>query len=311
MAYSLEGKLVVAVASSALFDLAESDRVFREQGEEAYRRFQRERERECLPPGVAFPFLRRLLALNGADESDRPVEVVLLSRNDPDTGARVFNSAHALGIDLERAVFTSGAAPWGYAESFGACLFLSANPSDVREALRNGLPAGQVLENAALRDDPDDHELRVAFDFDGVLADDASERVYQAEGLPAFRASEEKFGGLALEAGPLKRLLVELGKIQALEKSRKERDSSYRPRLKTAIATARSAPSHQRVVTTLREWGLRVDQAFFLGGVEKIRVLERYRPHIFFDDQLAHAQPASRILPAVHVPFGVANGDKS
>lgn len=311
MAYSLEGKLVVGVASSALFDLTESDRVFREQGEDAYRSFQRSRESECLPPGVAFPFLRRLLALNGAEESDRPVEVVLLSRNDPDTGARIFYSAHKLGLDLERAVFTSGAPPWGYAESFGACLFLSANPSDVREALRSGLPAGQVLENGALRDDPDDPELRVAFDFDGVLADDASERVYQEGGMPAFRAVEEQLGGLALEAGPLKRLLVELGKIQALEKTRKQRDPSYKPRLKTAIATARSAPAHQRVVTTLREWGLRVDQAFFLGGVEKTRVLERYRPHIFFDDQLAHAQPASRILPSVHVPFGMVNDDRS
>jgi 5'-nucleotidase len=311
MPFSLDGKLVVAVASSALFDLTESDRVFREQGEDAYRRFQRERETESLKPGVAFPFLRRLLALNGRDSADRPVEIVLLSRNDPDTGTRAFNSARFLGIELERAVFTSGAPPWGYAESFGACLFLSANPSDVREALRNGLPAGQVLENGASHDDPDDPELRVAFDFDGVLADDASEKVYQEGGLNAFHAVEDRLRGSALEAGPLQRLLVELGKIQAIEKARKERDASYRPRLKTAIATARSAPAHQRVVTTLREWGLRVDQAFFLGGIEKTKVLERYRPHIFFDDQLAHARPASRVLPAVHVPFGVANTDRN
>jgi len=307
MPFSLEGKLVVAVASSALFDLTESDKVFREQGEDAYREFQREREHEILPPGVAFPFLRRLLSLNGAAEDDRPVELVLLSRNDPDTGARVFRSAHALGIDLERAVFTSGASPWGYAESFGACLFLSANPSDVREAVQHGLPAGQVLPESVAEDDPSDPELRIAFDFDGVLADDASEKIYRAGGLLAFRATEEALEDQALSAGPLQRLLVELGKIQHLEKERQRRDPSYRPRLRTAIATARGAPAHQRVVTTLREWGLRVDQAFFLGGVEKTKVLERYRPHIFFDDQLAHARPASRVLPAVHVPFGVAN----
>lgn len=307
MPYSLENKLVVAVASSALFDLSESDRVFREEGEEAYREFQRSREREILPPGVAFPFLRRLLALNGPSEDDHPVELVLLSRNDPDTGARVFHSAHALGIELERAVFTSGAPPWGYAESFGACLFLSANPRDVREAVLHGLPAGQVLASGSVHDDPEDPELRVAFDFDGVLADDASEKVYRKGGMLAFRASEEALGDLALDAGPLQKLLVELGKIQALERSRLQADPAYRPRLKTAIATARGAPAHQRVITTLRDWGLRVDQAFFLGGVEKNKVLERYRPHIFFDDQLAHARPASRILPAVHVPFGVAN----
>ena len=307
MAYSLEGKLVVAVASSALFDLTESDKVFREQGEEAYRAFQRARETELLPPGVAFPFLRRLLALNGTAADDRPVELVLLSRNDPDTGARIFHSAHSMGLELERAVFTSGASPWGYAESFGACLFLSANPQDVREAVLHGLPAGQVLPESVSEDDPSDPELRVAFDFDGVLADDASEKVYRSGGMLAFRATEEALGGIALAAGPLQRLLVELGKIQALEKERLRKDPAYRPRLRTAIATARGAPAHQRVVTTLREWGLRVDQAFFLGGVEKTRVLERYRPHIFFDDQLAHARPASRVLPAVHVPFGIAN----
>lgn len=307
MAYSLEGKLVVAVASSALFDLTESDKVFREQGEEAYRAFQRERETEILPPGVAFPFLRRLLALNGTADDDRPVELVLLSRNDPDTGARIFHSAHSMGLELERAVFTSGASPWGYAESFGACLFLSANPQDVREAVLHGLPAGQVLPESVSEDDPADPELRVAFDFDGVLADDASEKVYRSGGILAFRATEEALGGIALDAGPLKRLLVELGKIQTLEKERLRKDPTYRPRLRTAIATARGAPAHQRVVTTLREWGLRVDQAFFLGGVEKTKVLERYRPHIFFDDQLAHARPASRVLPAVHVPFGIAN----
>lgn len=307
MAYSLEGKLVVAVASSALFDLTESDKVFREQGEEAYRDFQRARETELLPPGVAFPFLRRLLALNGTAEDDRPVELVLLSRNDPDTGARIFHSAHSMGLELERAVFTSGASPWGYAESFGACLFLSANPQDVREAVLHGLPAGQVLPESVSEDDPSDPELRIAFDFDGVLADDASEKVYRSGGITAFRATEEALGGIALAAGPLQRLLVELGKIQSLEKERLRKDPSYRPRLRTAIATARGAPAHQRVVTTLREWGLRVDQAFFLGGVEKTKVLERYRPHIFFDDQLAHARPASRVLPAVHVPFGIAN----
>lgn len=307
MPFSLEGKLVVAVASSALFDLTESDRVFREQGEDAYREFQRAREHEILPPGVAFPFLRRLLSLNGTTEDDRPVELVLLSRNDPDTGARVFRSAHALGIELERAVFTSGASPWGYAESFGACLFLSANPKDVREAVTHGLPAGQVLPESVAEDDPSDPELRIAFDFDGVLADDASEKVYRAGGLLAFRATEEALGDMALAAGPLQRLLVELGKIQSLEKERQRKDPAYRPRLRTAIATARGAPAHQRVVTSLRTWGLRVDQAFFLGGVEKTKVLERYRPHIFFDDQLAHATPASRVLPAVHVPFGVAN----
>lgn len=303
--YSLQDKLVVAVASSALFDLTESDRVFREQGEDAYRAHQREREDQVLAPGVAFPFLRRLLSLNGSG-SDRPVEVILLSRNDPDTGSRVFHSIEKHGLDIERAVFTKGAPPWRYVESFGASLFLTAHPGDVREALRMGIPAGQVLSSAA-RDDRDDPGLRIAFDFDGVLADDASEIVYQKEGLEGFRREEESKRNVALDPGPLLRLFRDLGRIQSLERARAKADPAYVVRLRIAIATARGAPAHQRVVASLREWGLSVDEAFFLGGVEKSRVLGTFRPHIFFDDQLAHLAPASLVLPAVHVPFGVAN----
>ena len=304
--YDLNGKLVVAVASSALFDLTESDRVFREEGEESYRAHQREREDVLLRPGVAFSFIHRLLSLNQPGE-DRPVEVVLLSRNDPDTGARVFRSIARHGLDIERAVFTKGRAPWRYVESFGASLFLSAHPEDVREAVGLGIPAGQVLANHGLEDDPDDPGLLVAFDFDGVLADDSSEKIYKAGGLDAFREEEEKKRDTPLDPGPLLGLFRELGRIQALEAQRVRRDASYVPRLRIAIATARGAPAHQRVVASLRSWGLSVDEAFFLGGVEKSKVLGTFKPHLFFDDQLAHAAPASLLLPSVHVPFGVAN----
>ena len=304
--FDLQGKLVVAIASSALFDLTESDRVFREQGEEAYRAHQREREDVLLEPGVAFSFIHRLLSLNQPGD-DRPVEVVLLSRNDPDTGSRVFRSITKHGLDIERAVFTKGSPPWPYVESFGASLFLSAHPKDVREALSLGIPAGQVLSNHGVEDDPDDPGLRVAFDFDGVLADDASERVYKECGLEAFRLEEEKKRDLPLDPGPLLRLFRELGRVQVLEARRAKDDSSYRPKLRIAIATARGAPAHQRVVTSLRSWGLSVDEAFFMGGVDKSKVLGTFRPHLFFDDQLAHAGPASLLLPSVHVPFGVAN----
>lgn len=307
MSQSLQGKLVVAVASSALFDLTDSDRVFREGGEDAYRAYQREREDQLLPTGVAFPFIRRLLSLNGQDPSDRPVEVVLLSRNDPDTGARVFRSIASHGLEIERAVFTKGKAPWPYVESFGASLFLSANPRDVREAIQHGIPAGQVLEHGMVHDDPSDPGLRVAFDFDGVLADDASERIYKSQGIDAFRANEEARRSEPLDPGPLLRLFRDLGAVQAVERARKRQDPSYEPRLRIAIATARGAPSHQRVVTSLRSWGLNVDEAFFLGGIAKKSVLATFRPHLFFDDQLAHVEPTSELLPSVHVPFGVAN----
>lgn len=304
MAVSLDGKLVVAVASSALFDLSRPDAVFRAEGEEAYRRFQREHEHEPLPPGVAYPFVRRLLSLNGEDPADRPVEVVLLSRNDPDTGMRVMRSMQALGLGIERAVFTSGRAPWPFLPSFNASLFLTAVREDVREALELGHAAGCVL-HGDIRDD-DEAELRVAFDFDGVLADDAAEKVYQSEGLEGFQRNEREHAGEALNPGPLKRLLEGLSAVQQLERLRRGRDPSYSPRLRTAIVTARSAPAVERVVTTLRSWDLRVDQSFFLGGMDKRRVLEVWRPHIFFDDQMSHAGPASASTPSVHVPFGIA-----
>lgn len=304
--YDLEGKLVVAVASSALFDLTESDKVFREAGEDAYRAHQREREDIQLPEGAAFAFIRRLLSLNVSD-SDHPVEVVLLSRNDPDTGARVFRSIASRGLGIERAVFTKGRPPWRYVESFGASLFLSAHPRDVREAVDLGVPAGQVLTGSGYLDDPDDRGLRVAFDFDGVLADDSAEKVYKEGGLEAFRRSELAMEGTPLHPGPLLRLFRELGRIQVIEAARRKRDPSYEPMLRIAIATARGAPAHQRVVESLRSWGLGVDEAFFLGGVDKARVLGTFRPHLFFDDQLAHAEPTSHLLPSVHVPFGIAN----
>jgi 5'-nucleotidase len=304
MAYDIDGKLVVAVASSALFDLAQPDQVFRSSGEDAYRSHQREHEHEPLPAGVAYPFVKRLLSLNGKDPSDRPVEVVLLSRNDPDTGMRVMRSIEALGLDITRAVFTSGRAPWPFLPSFNASLFLTAVHEDVREALELGHPAGCVL-HSAVHDDTDP-ELRIAFDFDGVLADDEAERVFQEEGLERFQENEKARASQALHPGPLKRLLEGLAAVQNIEKERCRQDPAYRPRLRTAIVTARSAPALERVVTTLRCWDLRVDQSFFLGGMDKRRILDVWRPHIFFDDQMAHAVPASASTPSVHVPFGIA-----
>jgi 5'-nucleotidase len=302
MPFPIEDKLVVAVASSALFDLSESHAVFVERGKDAYRRYQREREDSPLAPGVALPFVRRILALNRIEEAGEPVEVVLISRNDPDTGSRVFRSIEHHDLGITRAAFTGGRDPWPYLPAFHAALFLSADPDDVRAALVHGHAAGQVLRSE-VEDDRDDHELRIAFDFDGVLADDEAERFFRDRGLEAFNAREQARGDVPLHPGPLKRLFEELGRLQDLDRARAGESAA----LRIAIVTARDAPARQRVVTTLRAWGLTVDETFFLGGMDKRRVLEIYRPHLFFDDQLVHAQPASRAVPAVHVPFGVRN----
>lgn len=309
MPFDLKERLVVGVASSALFDLADSDEVFQNEGLTVFRAHQRARLDETLRPGVAFPFVRRLLGLNAARPEDPLVEVVLLSRNDAETGLRAFRSIEAHGLAIERAAFVSGDAPHRFIGAFSCELFLSANAADVRAAISAGQPAGHVSGAAAkmdLWDSDEDPELRVAFDFDGVLADDASERAFQEGGLDAFRILETGKAAEPHEAGPLQRLLMRLSAIQKVENAAAA-ERGYAPRLKTAIVTARGAPAHERVVTTLEAWGVRVDQFFLLGGVEKTAVLAEMKPHIFFDDQRRHIERAGDAAPAVHVPFGVAN----
>ncbi len=316
MPYSLDDKLVVAVASSALFDLSDSHRVFVEQGRERYRAYQRAHERDVLRPGVAFPFIRRLLSLNGPRPGDDPVEVVLLSQNDPDTGLRVFNSIEAHGLDISRAAFVSGREPFRYMRAFQCRLFLSASEDDVRRAIEQGFAAGIVMDarpagesgaRGAAADDPEDAELRIAFDFDGVLIDDEAEAVFKSDGLDRFQRAESDKAELAHNPGPLKPLLDEISRLQAREDELCRADARHRRRIRVAIVTARNAPAHKRVVTTLRAWGVRVDEMLFLGGVPKAEFLRIFRPHLFFDDQQHHIDAAAGVVPSVHIPFGVAN----
>lgn len=307
MAYPIEKKLVIAVASSALFDLADSDKVFRERGIDVYRRHQRRKENVTLNPGVAFPLVKRLLRLNeGLAEDQCPVEVVLLSRNDPDTGLRVVNSIEKHKLGMSRAVFVSGGNPFRYMNAFNASLFLSANVNDVRLAVDGGLPAGRVFPTS-FEDAEDDVELRIAFDFDGVLADDSSEAIFKKKGLKAFHQSEIDNAMKPLREEPLARFFREISQLQKVERKKTNQDPKYTPRLRTAIVTARNAPAHKRVVATLRNWGIEVDEVFFLGGIDKSRVLKEFKPHIFFDDQLRHIEGVAGVTPSAHVPFGIGN----
>jgi len=307
MPFSIEDKIVIAVASSALFDLRESDAIFRDQGLEAYRLYQRENQDENLHPGVAFPFVRRILSVNGNEENEHLVEVILLSRNDPDTGLRIFKSIQHYNLNITRAAFLSGSPPYRYIEAFNASIFLSANEMDVREAVSAGFPAGVVL-GTAIEDNMDDLGLRIAFDFDGVLADDEAETIFHVtKDLRSFHDSEQAKALKAHNPGPLKDLFMKIAKLQEYETRRKETDQFYEKKIRTAIITARNAPSHERVVTTLREWGIQVDETFFLGGMEKRRILKIFAPHIFFDDQRVHLDATTELLPSVHVPFGVKN----
>jgi len=308
VSYQIESKFVIAVASSALFDLTESDRVFREKGEEEYRQYQRKHERAILEKGVAFPLIQRILSIN--TEEDQPVEVVLLSRNDPDTGLRVFKSIEKYGLPITRAVFVAGRNPFAYMNAFNASLFLSGNPDDVKEAIEHGYPAGCIYPSEYI-DDLDDQELRLAFDFDGVIADDSAETIYQTEGtLQSFHQHEKEKALELIPAGPLFSFFSELSRLQKRELEKHKEDEQYKPKIRIAICTARNAPAHERVITTLRKHDIRVDEAFFMGGVEKSRVLSIFKPHIFFDDQASHIQGVARLFPSVHVPFGVTNRPK-
>lgn len=312
MAYDLENRLVIGVSSGAVFDLRESDSVFRSEGEEEYRKFQEKNLDVPLPKGIAFPFIKRLLSLNdlGTSDSGPLVEVVLLSRNDPDTGLRVMKTIKHYGLNMTRAIFMQGKSPHEYIPALNIALFLSGYKPDVDAAIQMGYPAGQVLSSAFV-DDEDDKALRIAFDFDGVLAGDESESVMQSSGLSEFHEHEVKNVMQPHNPGPLKEFLVRVAKIQSAEENFKKSHQGYENRLRVSIVTARNAPSHERALNTLKSWGVMTNDAFFLGGIEKGKVLGVLKPHIFFDDQSGHLKSASQVVPSVHIPFGVTNSENA
>lgn len=297
MPVSLEGELVIAISSRTLFDLEESHRVFEQEGVEAYSAYQIERENEVLAPGVAFPFVRKLLRLN--EGRARPlVEVILLSRNSADTGLRIFNSAEHHQLGITRAAFTNGESPWRYIAPFGADLFLSAHAEDVTAALAAGCAAAALVPSA-VEESPSD-QIRIAFDGDAVLFSDEAERIFRERGLDAFKAAERVSARHPLSGGPFKNFLSALHRLQ-------QAFTVDEAPVRTALVTARDAPAHERVIRTLREWDIRIDEAMFLGGMDKTPFLRAFGADIFFDDQQGHVERASSTVATGHVPHGVAN----
>lgn len=306
MPYPIERKLVVAVSSSALFDLSESHAVFVEEGPKAYKKFQEENIDKVLEKGVAFPFIKRFLKINQRYPEKLPVEVVLLSRNSAATGKRVFRSIKHYDLDISRAAFMEGKSPFEYIPAFNASLFLSANEEDVQNAIDAGYPGGLVLPSKIVNDDEND-ELRIAFDFDGVIADDEAEAIFKGGDLPEFHAYEMANSEIPHKPGLLAGLFKKLAFLQKLEDREIEKDRNYKRVLTTAIVTARNAPAHERVITTLEDWGVSANEMFFLGGMEKDRILSKLKPHMFFDDQRSHLESKAGDIPMVHIPFGIAN----
>ena len=303
MAVSLDGKLVVALSSRALFDFEEENRFFDAHGDDAYTKFQLDRLETPARPGVAYPLVKKLLAFNSKDA--HRVEVVILSRNDPVSGLRVFRSAEASGLELERGVFTRGHAPFNYLKPLGAHLFLSANSEDVRDALNTGFPAARVYSLSLVDAERHADKVRIAFDGDAVLFSDDSERVFQASGLDAFQAHEKRNALSPLPPGPFKPLLTALHALQQAAGS-----DAVPMRIRTALVTARSAPAHERAIRTLMDWNISVDEALFLGGLEKGPFLREFEPDFFFDDQTRHCDSAMTAGPTGHVISGIANDRK-
>ena len=301
MAYSVEGKLVVAISSRALFDFEEENRVFEREGEAAYTALQFARLDVPAREGVAFPLVKKLLAFN--TPGAQLVEVVILSKNDPVSGLRVFNSAASAGLRLERGVFTRGRSPYRYLDALKANLFLSANEADVLSALQSSVPAARVYPASALAASRHADEVRIAFDGDAVLFSDEAERVFQADGLGAFTRHEIANAQQALPPGPFKPLLEALHRLQSASRTGK----GLPMKVRTALVTARSAPAHERAVRTLLEWNISVDEAMFLGGLDKSAFLQAFEPDFFFDDQQRHVDSARAHVASGHVPFGIAN----
>ena len=297
MAYDLSAPLVIGISSRALFDLEEENRIFEEQGVPAYEAYQLQHEKEILPKGSAFPLVEAFLGLNKLSPEGRLVEVIIMSRNSPNTSLRIFHSIEHYGLDICRAALSGGGAIAPYLAPFRTDLFLSAYSPDVQQAIDNNFAAGMILTQGSYEREAPVKQIRIAFDGDAVLFNAESERIYQTQGLEAFTAHEKAQADIPMEDGPFANFLRTLAHIQE-----QFPDGENAP-IRTALVTARSAPAHERAIKTLRRWGVRVDEAFFLGGVEKRDVLSAFGAHIFFDDQAVHAEPASQFVPSAVVPY--------
>ena len=296
MAMKLDGKLVVGISSRALFDLEEENKIFENEGLEAYCKYQQEHENDILKPGTAFPLVKALHNLNCGDK--QLTEIIIMSKNSTSTSMRIFNSIKHYGLDITRAALVSGMSIAPYLTAFKTDLFLSASESDVQEAINANIAAGIICTNKGLPIDIDEEisQIRIAFDGDAVIFSDESEKIYQESGLAAFEKHEEENAKKPLPEGPFAKLLKTISIVQ----------NSFEPEknpIRTALVTARNAPAHERVIRTLRAWNVRIDEAFFLGGIPKSAVLKAFGAHIFFDDQTVHTDPASELVPAARVPY--------
>ena len=296
MPLNLDEKLVIGVSSRALFDLETENRIFEDKGLEAYSQYQIEHEKDILKPGTAFPLIKALQQLN--TDGRYLTEIIIMSKNSADTSLRIFNSIEHYNLDISRAALVGGVSISPYLGAFKTDLFLSANEDDVQEAINANIASGIICDHSQLPINPEEdiNQIRIAFDGDAVIFSDESERIYQEQGLQAFAEHEHKNAQNPLPEGPFAKLLKTISIIQ-------QKFPEGQVPIRTALVTARNAPAHERVVRTLRAWNVRIDEAFFLGGIEKSEVLKAFGANIFFDDQAVHTDPASKMVPSARVPY--------
>lgn len=297
MPFDLTNPLVIGISSRALFNLERENEIFEKQGVSAYEEYQVRHENDILQKGSAFQLVKAFLNLNKLQDK-RLVEVIVMSRNSPNTSLRIFNSIKDYELDITRAALTGGAEIAPYLKAFKTDLFLSAHGADVKQAIDNDVAAGMILPGGPHADPRARIEqIHIAFDGDAVLFAAESERIYQHQGMQAFMENEEAKADIPLPAGPFANFLKTIAHIQSLFN---EKENSP---IRTALVTSRNAPAHERAIKTLRSWNVHIDEAYFLGGVSKRDVLSAFGAHIFFDDQRVHTDPASEVVPAAVVPY--------
>ena len=295
-----QSKLIIGISSRALFNLDESHDIYEKEGLDSYRDYQIANEDKTLDPGEAFSLVKKILSINSFYKDKERIEVILLSRNTSDTGLRIRNSIEAHGLNISRAAFCGGESPHRYVKDFGVHLFLSSSFEDVKLAIESNVAAATIISRDGENNtQSNDDQLKIAFDGDAVIFSDDSEKIFHEEGLDAF-IENEVMATSPLKEGPFKSFLVELNKIQ------NDFDVNECP-IRTALVTARSAPSDKRVIKTLREWGVRIDESLFLGGMSKQHFLKSFEADIFFDDQKKHIMDAIKTTASGHVPYGIKN----
>lgn len=296
MPYDISNKLKIAVTTRALFNLEDENKLYEEKGPKEYEAYQISKEKEILNQGAAFTLIKSLLSINTLEKSKKQVEVIVVTKNNANTGLRVFNSIEHFGLPITRGCFTSGAGLTPYLQALDVDLFLTADESDAQSAIDAGIPAAALLtDNIPEYTSENDGKIRIAFDGDAVLFSDDSELIYKQEGIDSFKANEQKQADIPMEDGPFAKFLRIISKLQEMIG-----DDEL---IRTALITARDAPSHKRVITTLRHWNVHIDEIFFLGGLSKTPFLKAFGAQIFFDDQKTYTQPASVIVPSGTVPY--------